>query len=146
MHNPLALITALITTVFRAWRPVTLKLPKIEPDLEGMSASHRVSESLRYYLLSFEYWLSPGGSLRAWLGLNIVAALVIGIPVLLLFPIITAIFGAVAVWSEIAVQIATHAMTAALLVAMTTATLMATHAASKAYLQHNRQASRRGRR
>ena len=137
---------SLITTVFRAWRPVALRTPTIEPDLEGMRAAHRVAETLRYFFLSLEYSLSPGGSLRAWLGLNVFAALAIGIPELLLFPVITAIFGTVAEWTTLAVQIATHALNVAMLVAMTTALLMATHATAKAYSEHNRRASQRGQR
>ena len=71
-----------------AWTPKPIPVPQLAPDVLSLPAIERAAEILRYRLLSLEYALSPNGSLRAWFKLCLKIALVIGIPVLLIGPIL----------------------------------------------------------
>jgi hypothetical protein len=64
--------------------------------------------------LAFEYSLSPGGGLRAWLKLNMAVALFLGIPALLVVPVITVLFTAVSTWTALLLQIVLNLLYAAL--------------------------------
>jgi hypothetical protein len=64
--------------------------------------------------LAFEYSLSPGGGLRAWLKLNTAVALFLGIPALLVVPVITVLFTAVSTWTALLLQIVLNLLYAAL--------------------------------
>ncbi|MGC3990615.1 MAG: hypothetical protein QM796_13230 [Chthoniobacteraceae bacterium] len=53
--------------------------------LDGLSRS---AESIRYSILSLEFWISPNGQVREWLRHNTRLAVFLGIPALLVFPIV----------------------------------------------------------
>ena len=48
----------------------------------------RTAEVLRYSILRAEHWFSPGGTLRAVLRLSLKFGLLIGLPVLIIGPVI----------------------------------------------------------
>lgn len=90
-----------ILIAFRsAWRPTPPHPPRIDPDLASLPALSRVTEALRYSILDFERAISPNGGLRAWAQLNLLAALVLAIPTLLVVPVITLLLSGFATWSE----------------------------------------------
>jgi len=80
--------------------------PIIDPDLERLAPIERAGEVLRYTLCRAEYWLSPGGLLREWLRFNLRLALWLGIPALVLTPVITVLLTTAVTWSGILVEIA----------------------------------------
>ena len=81
------------------WKPTPLKQPKIQKDFAKQSVVHRLSAVFRYSVLSLEYWISPGGKLREWFRFNAVTALFIGLPAMLIIPIITFLLTQFAAWT-----------------------------------------------
>jgi hypothetical protein len=80
------------------WKPKPIEPPKAYRSLVKLPPIQRAAEVLRYSILKAEHWLSPQGRLRAWFRLNILAALFIGIPALLVVPILTHQLGQFATW------------------------------------------------
>ena len=64
-----------------------------------------MGEVLRFSILRLEYWVSPGGGLRQWARFNVGLALLIGIPALVLAPIITLLLTCFVSWTESLLQI-----------------------------------------
>ena len=65
-----------------------LQPPAIDPHLEELNAVVRSTECLRHFVLSIEFWISPGGQLRQWVRLNVCVAAFLLIPAVVLMPII----------------------------------------------------------
>ena len=59
----------------------------------------RSAEAIRYQVLRMEHALSPGGGLRCWLKLNVLLALGLAIPAILLVPPVTAVLVAFSTWA-----------------------------------------------
>jgi len=70
------------------WNPSPLERPQVNPDLEEMDGLSRSAESIRYSILSIEFWISPNGQVREWLRHNTRLAIILGIPALLVLPIL----------------------------------------------------------
>jgi hypothetical protein len=132
------------TAISRAWRPTPLAVPQIDPALEEMNAVERVAESLKFFALEFEYWLSPGGRLRAWIALNLFLAIVVAVPVGLMFPLVSQALWFILDWSSFATGIAGNIFSVAALLAATSAVAMGTHAAVVAYLNKVRRDAKKG--
>jgi hypothetical protein len=62
--------------------------PQVDPHLVRLAFVERSAEVLRYTLWRAEHWLSPDGTLRAVLRLSLKLALLIGIPVLIIGPVV----------------------------------------------------------
>jgi hypothetical protein len=92
--------------IVRQWKPQPLSLPAVNPNLGHSPTLQRVSLVLRYSVLQLEYWISPGGTLREWLRFNVAVALFIGIPALVVVPIVTFLLWQFATWTEYLVQLA----------------------------------------
>lgn len=82
-----------------AWQPIPVPKPEVDPDLPQLPAIQRSAEVLRYKMLQLEFAISPEGGLRGWLKLNVLLALLIGIPALFLVPIITFLVSSFASWT-----------------------------------------------
>ena len=80
------------------WKPQPIEPPRVDEEVTQLPPIERSAEVLRFTVLKAEHWLSPNGRLREWLRFNFVAALIIGVPALLIIPIITFILGAFATW------------------------------------------------
>jgi hypothetical protein len=86
----------------RRWIETTpLSRPVVDPQLCRLPAIERAGEVLRYSALRAEYWLSPGGTLRVWLRLNLQAAVFIGLPLALVAPLIQALLATAATCSAL---------------------------------------------
>ena len=83
-----------------AVQPVPLARPQIASDLIRLSALERSAEVVRYAGCRFEYWLSPRGELRAWFRLNLLLALLLAVPTILVAPVVTLFLSAVVTWSQ----------------------------------------------
>ena len=65
-----------------------IPVPRVDPHLVRLSVIERLAEVLRYTLRRTEHWLSPGGTLRAVLRLSLKLALLTGIPVFTVGPVV----------------------------------------------------------
>ena len=83
-----------------------LEPPALDARFSRLAALERASEVLRWHARRAEYWISPGGHLRAWLRLNICLALWLGIPAVLLTPVVTLILTTAVGWSARLAEIA----------------------------------------
>ena len=88
------------------WQPQPLEPPRVDPELPELNSLQRSAESLRYSTLKTEYWMSAGGTLREWLRLNCIVAVVLGIPAFIVVPIITFLLSQFTTWTALLVQIA----------------------------------------
>jgi len=103
------LVTAkpsLIHTIKLNWQPTPLAEPSVDREFQNMDLLQRTSEAVRYSLLSLEWWLSPGGTLREWLRFNTVIAAVLSMPALLVVPLVTYLLGQFATWTALLGRIA----------------------------------------
>lgn len=96
--------------------PDPIEAPKVHPELSEMNSLERAVEVSRYSILRLEWWLSPDGALREWLRFNLLIAVVLIIPALLIVPVITYLLGQFATWSAFLVQIARNLVLFPLLV------------------------------
>jgi hypothetical protein len=97
------------------WQPKRLEPPQIDPQLPKLNSLQRSVESLRYSILKAEYWLSANGSLREWLRLNCRVVVLLGIPALLVIPVITFLLTEFTTWTALLVQIAKNLVIIAVL-------------------------------
>jgi hypothetical protein len=98
--------------VREAWVPTPLKPPRVDPDLPDLPTIERVAEVFRYAGHRLEYTLSPGGQLRAWSKLNLALALFLGIPIILLMPVVTLGLSTLTSWSVYVLAVTTNLATA----------------------------------
>ena len=101
-----SLIATLGRTLKIAWQPAPIHPPEVDPDLTELSGIQRPAEVLRYKILQLEHALSSGGGLRAWLKLNLLVALILVIPALLVIPVITFLLSSFATWTGFLLQAA----------------------------------------
>ena len=91
--------TRIKSALASAWRPIPVPVPAVDPDLPRMGFLPRSAEVIRYQVLRVEHALSPGGGLRCWLKLNVLLALGLAIPAVLLVPPVTAVLVAFSTWA-----------------------------------------------
>jgi len=82
------------------WKPTPIEPPQVDQDVTNLPPIERSAEVIRYSLLKVEYWISPNGRLREWLRFNLALALIIGIPALLIVPIVTLLLGSFVAWTD----------------------------------------------
>jgi hypothetical protein len=97
-----------------SWQPIPV-VPPIPPfEISSLPWVHRVAAVLRYAVLVLEYSLSPGGSLRAWLKLNLMIGIVLGITASIVVPMVTILLAGIASWTALLLQIVLNLLDAAL--------------------------------
>lgn len=79
---------SLAQTTRKALSATPVPLPVIDPELTRYPAIERSAEVIRYSTAKAEYWLSPGGTLRSVLRLCIKVALLFGLPVIIIGPVV----------------------------------------------------------
>ena len=89
----------------RHWSPEKIEAPIVDPQLKDLDGVQRSAEVVRYSLLSWEFWLSPNGTLREWLKLNGKIGSVLLIPAVLVVPLVTFILWQIAKWMSWLVSI-----------------------------------------
>ena len=87
-------------------KPEPITKPSVNRSFLKMGPLERAAEVLRYSALKTEHWLSPNGRLREWMRLNILVAFFIGIPALIIVPILTFLLGQFATWMVFLAQAA----------------------------------------
>src|SRR4051812_4747022 len=97
---------SLFSKIKEHWHPEPIQPPEVDPDLPRLTGLQRATESLRYSILSVEWWLSPNGKLREWLRINGKLGSVLLIPAVLVVPLITFILWQMSKWVGWLVSIA----------------------------------------
>lgn len=85
--------------------PVALNAPRLDRDLPALPAIERSAEVLRFSLARLEYWLSPGGSLRACLRLGLWIWCVAGLFGVFVAPAVTCLLTEAVTWSNLLTQL-----------------------------------------
>jgi len=106
MKNELGFVQPSRWRALQLWHPTPLAPPSVNHALPRLPAIQRYSEVVRYSWARLEYWVSPGGQLRAWARFNVGLALFLGIPAVCVVPIITLLLGQFTSWTNYLVQIA----------------------------------------
>ena len=70
------------------WQPKPLLPPQVDPDLPHLDGITRSAESIRYSILSIEFWISPNGQGREWLRHNARVASWLVMPALVVLPLV----------------------------------------------------------
>jgi len=99
-----SLLELLGSTFQAAYEPNHVSPPVIEPKLTELPTLERIAEVFRYKTLRLEYELSSNGGLRAYIKLIMLTSFLLGIPAILIVPIITSIFGQFVTWSAYLLQ------------------------------------------
>lgn len=118
-----SIISSIGETIRASYDPRPLAKPTVDPHLATLPAIERVAEVCRYTLAKLEYSLSAGGGLRAWFKLNLLIAVLLAIPALLVLPVITLVLGTFASWAEFLAVIASHLLSATMAVVATAAVI-----------------------
>ncbi len=71
------------------WKPVPVPEPKKPQNIEKYGFLGRAALSLQYSFLQLEYAISRGGRLREWAKLNVLLGIIIGIPALIVLPMLS---------------------------------------------------------
>jgi hypothetical protein len=95
------LVLSLVGAIRASYNPEPIDKPCIDPEMPSLPAILRVAEVCRFTLANLEYSLSSGGGLRAWFKLNLLIALLIAIPIVFVFPVITLFLATFASWSDL---------------------------------------------
>ena len=70
------------------WQPKPLQPPQVDADLVHLDGITRSAESIRYSILSIEFWISPNGQVREWLRHNARVASWLAFPALVVLPLV----------------------------------------------------------
>lgn len=69
------------------WNPEELQKPEIDPEFTELHVLERSAEAVRYQTARLEYWLSPSGTLRAWLKVCLRFAVAMTVPAVIMLPL-----------------------------------------------------------
>ena len=90
------------------WRPRPVPRPLLPLDFERLGGFQRGVEALLYAIARLERWLSPGGGLRAWLRLNLLAGLALSASAVLVLPAARHVILELVDWTGMADTVAAH--------------------------------------
>lgn len=91
----------------REWfEPTPIQPPVVDPEFPKMSGLERSAESVRFNILSLEYWLSASGRLRTWVNNNMLIAALLSIPVFIVMPLIGLMLWQLVLWIGMLVSLA----------------------------------------
>lgn len=128
-----------------AWRPQPPPPPRLDRDVDTLPTIERVAEVTRFNVLALEQAISPNGGLRAWLKLNVLVALVLAIPAVLVVPVVTYLLGGFATWSVFLAQIAENLLRTAVMVFLIVLVIVVTGRVVRAQLAESKDKTGRGR-
>lgn len=134
---------SLITLVRDAWQPVPISAPVIDHGMHEMMVLERVTEITRFQLHQFEFMVSPGGGLRAWLRMNMLVAMILIIPTVLVVPLITSLTGQFAALTAFLLQASVNLFYTVVTVIGTVASVLAFISILKFWLGNGGRGSRR---
>jgi hypothetical protein len=98
-------IDALLQRLKLGWNPQAISAPKVDDDLGNLNGVQRTVESVRFFALTVEHWISNDGVLREWLRIMLKIALVIVCPLAIFMPTLSFALWQIAVWTAFLVVI-----------------------------------------
>jgi hypothetical protein len=90
------------------WNPHSLAPPTVDPNLEHLDGITRSAESIKYSILSFEFFIARDGQVREWTRHNGRLAALLAIPAFIIVPIITFMLSQLVLWVVALIAIAGH--------------------------------------
>ena len=90
------------------WKPKPISPPRVDPELQHLDGLTRSAESIKFSILSIEFWISPNGRVREWLRHNTHLAAYLFIPAILVVPLITFLLWQLVKWVTMLTSIAGH--------------------------------------
>lgn len=105
------------------WNPQPIPKPEVDHTLTDLNGVQRTVESVRFFSLAAEYWISPDGILREWLRVMCKLGLMILCPLVIFMPTVSFALWQLAVWTAFMVVITTNLILFPL-AALTAITLM----------------------
>ena len=70
------------------WHSKPVSPPAVDNEFHRLDGLQRATESLRYVVLRWEHWVSPGGDIREWLRQNTRIGVLLLIPSICVMPVI----------------------------------------------------------
>jgi hypothetical protein len=98
-------IDALLQRLKLDWNPQTISAPQVDHELANLNGVQRMVESIRFFALTVEHWVSSDGVLREWLRIMLKIALVIVCPLAIFMPTVTFALWQIALWTAFLVVI-----------------------------------------
>lgn len=87
------------------WNPLPITAPQVDQELAQLSGPQRMIESLRFFILSAEHWISADGVLREWLRVMCKLGILVLCPLVIFMPTVTFALWQVALWVAFLVAI-----------------------------------------
>lgn len=87
------------------WNPQPVTSPVVDSHLKDLTGAQRVIESIRFFALSAEYWISADGVLREWLRVMCKLGILIICPLVIFMPTVTFALWQLALWVAFLVAI-----------------------------------------
>jgi len=109
-----------------SWNPKPVDPPTVDPDIVSLDGLSRSAETIRYSILSFEFWLSPKGQVREWIRHNSRLAILLAAPAFLILPIVTFALWQFVSWMMALVLIAGRLIVFPILALLTSAVIYVT--------------------
>ena len=88
------------------WHSKPVSPPAVDNEFHRLNGLQRATESLRYVVLRWEHWVSPGGDIREWLRQNTRLGAWLVIPALLVMPAVGLILWQLTGWLAMLTSIA----------------------------------------
>jgi hypothetical protein len=92
-------IDALLQRLKLEWNPQPISAPQVDDDLGNLNGVQRMVESIRFFVLTVEHWVSSEGVLREWLRIMLKIALVVVCPLAIFMPTVTFALWQIALWT-----------------------------------------------
>lgn len=118
-----------------SWQPKAIDPPQVDPDLPHLDGITRSAESIRYSILSIEFWISRNGQVREWLKHNTHLCVWLAIPALVVVPVITFILWHVSRWATMLTSITGHLIVLPILALVAAVVILVVVSIAKALLK-----------
>ena len=82
------------------WETQPITRPILDRGFLELPPSQRSVEVILYWMARGEHWLSPNGWLRAWVRLNLIIAVLLGVSALTVVPVGTLVLEGVSGWTS----------------------------------------------
>jgi uncharacterized membrane protein len=119
----------------KSWRPKPVDPPRVDPELPHLDCLTRSAESIRYSILSIEFWISRNGQVREWLRHNARIASWLAVPALLVLPLLVLILWQVVKAVTMLTSIAGHMIVLPILVLVAAVVILVVVSIAKALLK-----------
>jgi len=116
-----------------AWKPTPIPMPQIDSHFDELTVLQRIAEVCRYAFLRLEHTVSSGGTLRAWVRVNLMVLLTGIVPALLVVPLLTLLASEFTSFTSYLLQASRNLLDAVVTLIEAVAALIAAFMALKAW-------------